>query len=118
MEPIINPWVFYFINVLDRLSTGIAIGMFVCIAVITFAGMAYYDYDATDVTKRRSVKMIKVAVILFTLFGAVQIGFPDKRTMYQMLAASYVTPANIETVQNNVVDLVRQIADGLLKAKK
>lgn len=26
MEPLINPWVFYYIEVLDRVSTGIAVG--------------------------------------------------------------------------------------------
>lgn len=118
MEPIINPWVFYYIEVLDRLSTGIAVGMFVCVAVVTFSGMDYYDFDTTETTKRRCKKMIKAAVMLFLLFGAVQILIPDKKTMYQMLAASYVTENNIQTVQNNVVEFIGKIADGLAKVKK
>lgn len=118
MEPLINPWVFYYIEVLDRVSTGIAIGMFACVAVATFSGMDYYDFDATETTKRRSKKMIKAAVILFLFFGLAQILIPGKRTMYQMLAARYVTAENIEAVQNNVVDFVGRIADGLAKVKK
>lgn len=118
MEPLINPWVFYYIEVLDRLSTGIAVGMFACVAVVTVSGMDYYGFDVTETTKRRCVKMIKAAVVLFFLFGSVQILIPDKKTMYQMLAASYVTENNIQTVQNNVVEFIGKIADGLAKAKK
>ena len=118
MEPIINPWVFYYIEVLDRLSTGIAVGMFACVAVVTLSAMGYYDFDVTEIRKRRCVKNIKAAVVLFLLFGAVNIFIPDKKTMYQMLAAGYVTPGNIEAVQTNVVDFVRKIADGLEQVKK
>lgn len=118
MEPLINPWVFYYIEVLDRVSTGIAIGMFACVAVATFSGMDYYEFDVPEIRKRRCVKIIKTAVVLFLLFGSAQILIPGKRTMYQMLAARYVIAENIEAVQNNVVDFVGRIADGLAKAKK
>lgn len=118
MEPLINPWVFYYIEVLDRFSMGLVAGMVTCAAIVLFAGCAYYDYDATETVKRRNVKRIKAAVILFLLFGAVQILIPDKKTMYQMLAASYVTENNIQTVQNNVVEIIGKIADGLAKVKK
>lgn len=33
MEPIINPWVFYLIGVVDKLSNGLAVFMAACFSV-------------------------------------------------------------------------------------
>lgn len=48
---------------------------------------------------------------MFLAAGVVLILLPNETVMYKMLIANYVTPDNIGTVQNNVVDFVGNIAE-------
>ncbi|MGP2527440.1 hypothetical protein ACTUHY_05675 [Acidaminococcus sp. LBK-2] len=118
MEPIINPWVFYLIGVVDKLSNGLGVFMAACVGVFLFEGMEYMEFDVTEEEKKQYVKTATVAGVLFFVAGIVFILLPDKTVIYQMLAASYVTPDNIGAVQNNVVDFVGQIAEQLAKVNK
>lgn len=44
MEPIISPWVFYLIDVVDKLHTGLLVFMAICVGVFVLAGMVYMDF--------------------------------------------------------------------------
>lgn len=118
MEPLINPWVFYVIDLLAGIKAAVWCVMIGCIGTFMWFACAREMYNATQSQKEKCVKICTAAAVAFGLCGAVQILIPDKTTCYQMLAASYMTPDNIGAVQNNVVDFVRQIADGLAKVKK
>lgn len=118
MEPIINPWVFYLIGVVDKLSNGLAVFMAACFSVFLFEGMGYMGFDVTEKEKEKYVKNATMAGVLFLVAGIVLILLPDKTVMYKMLTASYVTPDNIGAAQNNVVNFVGQIAEQLAKLNK
>lgn len=118
MEPIINPWVFYLIGVVDKLSTGLTVFMAMCVGAFVFEGMEYMEFDVTEKEKEQYVKNATMAGVLFLAAGIVSILLPDETVMYKMLTASYVTPDNIGAVQNNVVDFVGQIAEQLAKVNK
>lgn len=118
MEPIINPWVFYLIGVVDKLHNGLLVFMAICVGVFVFEGMEYMGFDVTEKEKAQYVKTATMAGVLFLAAGIVFILVPDKTVLYKMLIANYVTPENIGTVQNNVVDFVGHIAEQLAKVNK
>lgn len=118
MEPIISPWVFYLIGVVDRLKNGLVAFMTACAITFLFEGMRYMECDATEKEQEQYVKTATMAGVLFLAASIVLILLPDKTVIYQMLAANYVTPDNIGTVQKNVVDFVGHIAEQLAKANK
>lgn len=118
MEPIINPWVFYLIGVIDKLHTGLLVFMAMCVVVFVFEGMEYMEFDVPEEEQARYVKTATIAGVLFLVAGIVEIFIPDETVLYKMLIANYVTPDNIGTVQNNVVDFVGKIAEQLAKVNK
>lgn len=118
MEPIISPWVFYLIGVVDKLHTGLLVFMAMCVVVFVFEGMKYMEFDVTEKEKAQYVKTATMAGVLFLAAGIVNIFLPDETVMYKMLATSYITPDNIGAVQNNVVNFVGQIAEQLAKVNK
>lgn len=117
MEPIISPWVLYLIGVVDRMSNGLVVFMGICACVFVFEGLEYMGFDVTEKEKARYVKTATIAGVLFLVAGIVEIFIPDETTLYKMLTASYLTPDNIGTAQNNVVDFVGKIAEQLAKMK-
>nr|DAQ41279.1 MAG TPA: hypothetical protein [Caudoviricetes sp.] len=117
MEPIISPWVFYLIDVVDKLHTGLLVFMAICVGVFVLAGMVYMDFCSTEKQKEQSLKTGTIAGALFLVAGIVNIFVPDETVLYKMLTASYVTPDNIGAAQNNVVNFVGKIAEQLAKMK-
>lgn len=111
MNPIINPWFFYFISVTNVLKGillfvgGVGTVIFVIAAFCIFADEG--EFDDEDNT----CKGIKKAIIIGVIMLVLGIFTPSSDTCYQMLAASLVTPDNIETVKDNTKDLVDYIID-------
>lgn len=118
MEPIISPWVFYLIGVVDKLHTGLLVFMAMCAGTFVFEGLEYMDFCSTEKQKEQYVKTATIAGVMFLVAGIVSIFVPDETVLYKMLTASYVTPDNIGGVQNNIVDFVSQIAEQLAKVNK
>lgn len=118
MEPLINPWVFYVIDLLAGIKAAVWVVMIGCVGTFMYFAINYEMYNDTEAKKKKCVKICTAAVAMFVLCGLAQIVIPAKTACYQMLAASYVTPDNIGAVQNNVVDFVGRIAEQLAKVRK
>ena len=112
MELIISPWVVYAVHVLDNLS-GACMILFVlsCIAIVVLALPVIFDDE--DLPK----KYLKTAVIIAAVCGGMAIIIPNKETMITMIAASYITSDNIQAVQGNVVEFIRQISEAVQNGK-
>lgn len=118
MEPIINPWVFYLIGVVDKLHTGLLVFMAMCAGTFVFTGLGYMVFCSTEKQKEQSMKTATIAGVLFLAAGIASIFVPDETVLYKMLTASYLTPDNIGAAQNNVADFVGKIAEQLAKVNK
>lgn len=118
MNYIINPSVFYWINVLNSLvsvsvlllvigSAGIII-----LGIIWFVNRDYMDDEETTAIK----KVFRLAVPMFVV-GLIGIVFiPDKQTMMEILIAKTATVENAEwTIDSlkSVVDYIVQAAQSL-----
>ena len=107
MNPIINPLFFYFISVTGVLRLLLLIGGFGAAGVIIFVGfICCVDYDAADM-----FKFLKKPLIIGLIVGTIGVFVPSENTCYKMLAASLITPDNIEVVKDGTQELVDYIID-------
>lgn len=124
-EPIVSPWIFYTMDVLVSLHYFLFVTIIV-LAVPFFLGLCAYlssivDDDVDDETLEihRCVRkifftlgaIISVLVVLF-------IAIPSQDTMYKMLAANYLTPANIESVGESVDKIADRVVEKINNIQK
>lgn len=55
------------------------------------------------------MKYAKISAIVAVTCAVVLIIVSSKDTLIAMLAATYITPDNIQAVQGNIIDFVKQI---------
>ena len=92
MVPIINPWIFYLIELFAEIdSTAFIIAILGGIGLIAVIVSSIDNWNAEDFRK-----LIKWPAII-TISGIVLMGhIPTEETMIKMLVASFITPNNIE----------------------
>lgn len=107
MNPIINPLFFYFISVTNVLRFLLLIGGFGVVGVALFVSfVCSIDYDAGDI-----LKFLKKPIIIGLIVGTIGVFVPSENTGYKMLAASLITPDNIEVMKDGTQELVEYIID-------
>ena len=75
--------------------------------------------DPSEEKRIRSInKAMKRCVIVMFICSIILILVPDQKTMYQMLAASMITPDNISAVEEHVIELIKEIANAVYDAGK
>jgi hypothetical protein len=63
------------------------------------------------------MKYAKISAIVAVVCAIVLIIVPGKDTLIAMLAASYITPDNIQLVQGNVLEFIKQISEAVQNGK-
>lgn len=115
-EPIISPWIFYWMSVVDNLRS------FIGLIGLSAAGITMWfclDWIVTLRTNEaKSVKYkqkIKPLCCIALVCGVLSVLIPNQTTLTRMIVASYVTPQNIEIMQgeaNKSVDyLINKIIE-------
>lgn len=113
MEPIISPWLIYAISLLTRIYITAFVCAFLSVSVSILIGIfLLYGPPGAEITKKGE-KIFKYSVVVFITSVVLVILIPTKDTMIAMVGASYVTPDNIQAVQDNIVDFVHQIAQAI-----
>lgn len=119
-EPIISPWIFYAADVIGNINISINVLTLIALVVIFCAIYTYFEYqESGDDEEIKDIEervwfIIKVFIVVLML----NIFIPAKDTFYKMVATSYVTPANIEMVGDNVEKIADKIVDKINKVKK
>lgn len=108
MEPIISPWIIYAVQLLDNLH-GVCMVLFVLSVSASVILALPVIVDDEDLPK----KYLKKTVIIAAVCGGMASIIPNKETMITMIAVSYITPDNIQMVQGNVVEFIRQIIEAV-----
>ena len=107
MKPIINPWLFYLVDLLDGLKTLCILAVPVLVIVIGYLTITIDDLGRGD--GKELIRTRKI-VILFSILLLIVIPFiPSKETCYKMMIASQITDNNIqkaEDVIKNSVDYI------------
>jgi hypothetical protein len=111
MEPIISPWLIYWISVLSNLNN--LAHTISCISAVLILALipAYFCIDISEDTKDKVIRILKISIIVFVISGLLSVLIPSKNDMIGMLVLSYITPDNIDLVQDNMVEFVKRIMD-------
>lgn len=115
-EPIISPWIFYWMSVVDNLrsligfigllATGIT--MWFCLEWIVKLGDKNYS-----VKYKQEIKLFTcIGLVCAVLFALI----PNEKTLTRMIIASYVTPHNIEIVQGEANKSVDYLINKIVEA--
>lgn len=127
MEPIINPWFFYFIDIGDSLDT-----LALTIAVITgiiwvglwLAASIMID-ECRTLTENMQNKYIrfcwkkgKLFIIIMIVTAIIGIAIPSKSAMVEMAVMQQVTPNNIEKGKEIVKSTTDYIFEKFEKLKE
>lgn len=113
MDPIISPWLLYVVSVLSKVNI-----ISIVLAILSFFlifPLIYFSvgYDNSEEMKDKAKKMLKLDVVIFAVTFLMAILVPTKPTMIQMIGLSLVTPDNIQGLQENLVESIRQIAQAI-----
>lgn len=106
MKPIINPWLFYFIDVLSGIKWLLVV-FFALALFIYLLAFSFYVLDMQELPDWHKLKNI-VFLVIPIIIGLL---IPEEKTVYKMLIASYTTPNNIEYVKETGKDLVDYIIE-------
>lgn len=116
-EPIISPWIFYWLSVVDNLrillscigAMAFAIALWLCLDWIVEFCSGKND-SAKHIQKAKTFACIGlVCSILFSFI-------PSEKTLTRMIIASYVTPQNIEIVQGEANKSVDYLINKIVEA--
>lgn len=127
-EPIISPWIFYWISLADNflkissIGTTLPVLFFILVASLWLFGAID---DMGDRDRERFMKALKVAICCFSISFPLSVLIPGQQTMYKMLITSQITPNNIEYLKNEVkatcqglVDSITDASIKIIKAKE
>ena len=106
MEPIISPWVFYFI---DKLEVIEMLPLYVFILAILINGALLMTSKTEEEFEKGFFP--KVWIALFSLVFIINFIVPSKETAYKMIIANYVTPNNISIVKEATEDNIASLID-------
>lgn len=125
MNPIINPWLIYLINVLSGLKNifivAVVVAIFVGIGSVIFflivIGNSYYDEDdEKDQNKILNIiKCFKKSIVGLIISALLVVIAPSKDTMYTMLALDNLTTDNIQAIGKTGKDVIDYVSDQIDK---
>lgn len=108
MKPIINPWLFYLVDMID--SFQILSILIALLIIISFAiEIVKYDEAMDELDKVKVIKTFKKKVIVIALLITFAIFLPSKKTCYKMMVASQITDTNIQKAEDVIKDSVDYI---------
>ena len=117
MEPVINPWIIYWISVLSNIGGLLALVM--CLSIISsiIIGVIHIadrsGCYSSDLDFPNWFKYFELSIIIACISSLICIFIPDKQTMITMVVTSYVTPDNINITTDYVVELAQRIAEAV-----
>ena len=136
MTYIINPWFFYFVNLLGSFWTLISIVLF--LAIIGAVGFSVWwlmetynsdffvhddnehddnEHDNNEHDNNESPfakfckKIIKVSVIVTIISAVLMVAVPSEETVNKMMISSFITKENIEKAKEGAKEGAKEIVD-------
>ena len=121
MTYIINPWFFYFVNLLGSFWTLISIVLF--LAIIGTVGFSVWwlmeayvsDFFVHDDNEspfaKFCKKIIKVSVIVTIISAVLMVAVPSEETANKMMISSFITKENIEKAKEGAKEGAKEIID-------
>lgn len=128
MTYIINPWFFYFANLLDGFWTLISIVLFLAIVgtvgfviwwIIEAYDSDFFVHDDKETPFANFCKkMMKISVIATIISAVLMVVVPSEETVNKMMISSFITKENIEKTKEEAKEIVDYIAEKAIELKK
>ena len=122
MEPIIKPYIFYWISVLDSFKLTVQFVIVVSLIAIPFIGWLYLDATGSYDSEERIMaklkirhKWLKYNIIIFVVNVIINVFTPSKEVAVSMLAANVITSDNIVIAEDHIVELIEKIMTAVNK---
>ena len=116
MEPIINPYIFYWISVLDSFKLTVQFVIVGSLIAIPFIVWLYLDATGSYDSEERIIaklkirhKWLKYNIIIFVISAIINVFTPSKEVAISMLAANVITSDNIVIAEDHIVELIEKI---------
>lgn len=113
MTPVISPWVFYFMSIVDKFGIAtMVIATSALIAVVILLVMMACEIDSyrPDDSKIKQYKlMVQKAIIVGVIASTMMMFIPSSKTLTKMLVAQNVTHERVDTVTNTVETVYNDI---------
>ena len=106
-EPIISPWIFYALNIVDNLRVGAVGIMVLCLIALIFTPILL-DTGCT-------MKHIRCLFVTFVVSVLLLILVPNSNTVTQMIIAQHVTVNNLEKAGQLTDHAVDKIIEKIIK---
>ena len=114
MTPIINPWLFYLVDMIG--SFQILSILIVLLIIISFAiEILKYDEAMDELDRVKVIKTLKKKVIVIALLITFAMFLPSKDTCYKMMVSSQITDINIKKAEDVIKDSVDYIFEKIDK---
>jgi len=105
----IDPILFYLINVVDGIKTICAIMLFLSFCVFSISAVCPRLTECTEKEKAAIKRVNKFSLVVFLVLLATVIIIPSKETLMEMLVAKYATAENGKAILEYIVETVREI---------
>lgn len=111
MKPIINPWLFYLVDVIGNFKSSCFV--LLLIVVIGFGATVLIEIgetaDGLELDTVKVIKTLKRMAVVGVLLMTLNMLLPSKKTCYQMMIASQVTEENVKKAEDVIKDSVDYI---------
>lgn len=134
-EPIISPWLFYFIDMLNQLPP--LLGFIIVVCAVTYVlytacrkdaylrlndyrdgdNRPYWVSEAKEEIRDFDAK-IKVAKVVGIISLILALFVPSKETAYKMFVAYHVTPANVQMTEDMVDKSIDKVIEKIINYQK
>jgi len=112
-EPIISPWMFYFIDTVDNVK-----GALYVLTILCSVGIVFYPLWSEGVEKEKCKKHLKRFCVVFLITGILNIFIPASNTVIKIFVAQHITLNNIEKAGNITSAAIDTIIEKVAKAAK
>lgn len=119
MTPIINPWLFYLVDVIGNFKS--ACFVLILLIVIGFGAITLIEIgeaaDELELDEAKVIKNLKKMAIVVVLLMTFNMLLPSKKTCYQMMIASQITDNNIQKAEDVIKNSVDYIFEKINEGK-
>lgn len=108
--PIISPWFFYFINILEELNTALWIfaSFGLVVGGVTLLLLTANLINEEDFMSFKTAKKIFIAGLIFMFLAII---IPSQQTCIQMLIADNITYEKLEAAGDTIENIYQDILD-------
>lgn len=116
-EPIISPWLIYAVDVLVGVKSMIynllfALGMASFgLGIACMISVADGDKEITQ----KLMRWIKCVIMAVVVGCVLNMFIPDRTTIYQMIAAQFITPANLQQGEEKAFQIIKRCVETVNK---